>query len=213
VESGTLILLQLGTKVIVTVCSNESEDIFEVNFQHTVPSLSQLFTAHAGATKWMGMVGIPMYAKWVRQTYGFNTGPQMHAVDQALPYAVKQGLSLMRFHVSMPKEGEVEDAAVKRLMVKPVRDDWSVLTILAFFLNNKVAPELPELADGMMIEALPLVKLCLESLAGGCGCGQCSQDSGRISANDLFEFSSCVTSVFVDRLSFITAMIIFIVTF
>ena len=209
--NGLPILEQPDTRVIIIASNNTKNPFtFEVEIHHSIPSLSALLVSEMGE-KWVGMVSIASYGKWLLKKSNFERDDSFRTVEQLLPFALKQVVSLMILPSRMNKIDSKDlfmldlsrhDDPLNHLTPIPFPDDQTISTTLSCVLDKQNSQGLRLLEEGLLIKDLPLAKLYLMLLGGICECKECSE-----AAREFLPYH-CLKTSFFRRIAVLTADIL-----
>ena len=218
-ECGTSVLDQPDSSVIVVALPRRKSGEIEVRIQHTIPSLEQLLVSQNSSHFMNGMVTIPSYGQWMLEQFDFYAGVNSRVLDQALPHALKQVISLLRF---CPVDGFVYErpgeadgirhpslSQYSTVRFIPFQDDHAITKTASLLLNRKFTMESKQ-PDELLIDDLSLVKLHFEALERSCICEKCAQLRCLEKSST---FCQCKRDSFLENLAAIIARILTISLF
>jgi len=211
-EDMTPILEQPGAQVVVIWCSRDDHvvGLFEVTMHHTVSGPMELLAGVERAYKGSnGMVSVENYVQYRLWNTGFVSGTALRALQEALPLAIQQVISLLRIGhadnlVATHQKNTYNNKPELRLI--PFSDDYAILKMLHRFLGTEVMTELPALESGRLIGDCALVQTHLRFLEGQCHCCQCLR--ARCPHLEGFDSSHCLRRRFFVATSTIVADIL-----
>ena len=133
------------------------------------------------------MVTIERYGQWLLREYDFDIGIASRAITEALPYCLKQVVTLLRLSIlaeydrsKPPKDWQggkpgrsITNPTLLGMVARPFPKDRIIASMLSRVLNSSTPLELQPLADGLLISDLPLMKLYLKDIEETCGCETC----------------------------------------
>jgi hypothetical protein len=223
-SDGTPVIEQTGSMVdiIAFMSSNDGSKSFEVTIHHSLGNLVDLAVEGQSGTGWTGMVSIGSYGKLLLQEYGMNSGLAKQAVHQALPFAISQVLSTLRFSKNLPFDMTISelhewrrryadiiapppyDSRFSSLALSPFPGEAVARRIIASLLNVK-QDDLPFLdlgagpRDPIRVADLSVVMMHTNTLREECTCIKCDPMSSGP------KFKSCKADMFFHHLAFLVA--------
>ncbi|RSM07034.1 hypothetical protein CEP52_005409 [Fusarium oligoseptatum] len=215
-KDGVPILEQAGSEVLMII-RPELPRNFKVTVHSSIGAPSELVSAKFDPQVGLGMVRIGTYGQLLMSYYEFDRGTAVRAVQQALPYALRQTHQKMVFwgrgagNASplewwKPLQGENEglvlpvNTDLKRLKASPFPPERVIAKLYAAFLGLPELPEFRNLDPGLVISDLPLVRLHMQHLAGVCRCSECS--APRLGS------PRCIKNLFLEDLAILVADIL-----
>jgi hypothetical protein len=189
-EDGTPLLEQPAARVTV-IASKNTEDCpgIEITIHRGVETPAVLIASSLGSNPFSGMISVKCYGQWLRQEYDFGAGSGYEAIAQALPYALKQVVTLLQLSqynefnsfVPFPEwrqqmqshEPKQIDEDILRLAANPFAKDSFISATLSRILDLTEPSQLHSLKEGILIGDLPAVVLHLQYLKQHCTCLSC----------------------------------------
>ncbi|RSL42599.1 hypothetical protein CEP53_012103 [Fusarium sp. AF-6] len=190
-KDGVPILDQAGSEVLMIIGPHLPMS-FKVTVRSSIGAPSELISAEFDPQPGLGMVRIETYGQLLMGYYDFDRGTAARAVQQALPYALRQAHQKMLFwgcgaenasplewwkpskfadnHPAFPVNSEF-----KGLKSSPFPPERVIAKLYAAFLGLPEPPEFRKLDHGLVISDLPLVRLHMQHLAKICHCPKCSE--------------------------------------
>ena len=220
-EDGRQLREEPTSKItVVASCATNSPGVgFEITVFKSLDNPTQLIYFQKGILggvsqhDWSGMVSIERYGQWLFKEYDYDIGIASRAIVEALPYCLKQVVTLLRlsefieFNRSVPlyqwqteKLGlPIRDPTITELFARPFPKDRTIAGILSRMLNSSRPLGLSKLADGLWVSDLPIMKIYLKDLEETCACKNCG------SSGFTTRFASCKKITVLRNLSFIAA--------
>lgn len=210
---GTPILEQPDAKIAVIEWNEPCA--FEIKINHSVEGLATLLVS-SPEQQWVGgMVSIEHYGQWLLQRYGLDAGDAYRALEQALPHAIYQVVTKLKFSeylvynhlkehnsdVELDQSGRKIDESLLCHTLNPFQENRVISKMLSRMLGSKSLPEIGALDDRIRIADLPVVKLHLESLERSCPCPQCATSRGVAMAEP--RYKSCSKDRFFMNTAFV----------
>jgi hypothetical protein len=188
-EDGTPLLEQPAARVTV-IASKNTEDCpgIEIMIHQGVETPADLIVSSLGSNSFLGMLSIKCYGQWLRQEYDLGAGSGCEAIAQALPYALKQVVTLLQlsqykeFNYSLlfSEWHQIQFHASKqiakdvlRLAANPFAKDSFISATLSRILDSTEPSQLHSLKEGILIGDLPAVVSHLQYLKRHCTCLSC----------------------------------------
>ncbi|RTE70879.1 hypothetical protein BHE90_014718 [Fusarium euwallaceae] len=209
-KDGVPILEQAGSEVLMII-RPELPESFKVTVHSSIGAPSELVSAKFDPQPGHGMFGIETYGQLLMSYYEFDRGAAVRAVQQALPYALRQAHQKVMFRgrgwgrLQYMEEDPVSpvNSELRRLKASPFPPERVIARLYTAFLGLAEPPEFRNLDPGLVISDLPLVSLHMQYLAAFCGCSECSEYSATHQLS-----SPCKKDLFLEHLAAIIADIL-----
>ena len=219
-EDGHPLLEQSAVAVTVIVARNISDHTgLEIELYREVDTPAELIRAGEGSEPYTGMISIENYGRWLLREYELTSDTGLKAIQQALPYALKQTVTYagVQFGLAYGEEmsrpspswspkygiGQLTEPNLQRLRTSFYAPDTLISEMVARFLGLEQSLPLQSLGEGILIENLPLVGLYLGELKGRCSCSRCTDSPSNINT-----FVRCLVTEFFSNLASFVADIL-----
>ena len=185
--NGKALLDQVDSRITLFTSQNLSSSAFEISIQRSVGSPAELVKFQLSSRRPFGMISLECFGRMWCQIVGGEGSETYRAVSEALPYALKQVYRLfgpveslvgstalpatddsyLEEHAKLASKYPVE------IRAQPFPRESTISNILTRVLNLKSQQNLMSLSEGNLISDLPLLSVCLRSLAETCTCDPC----------------------------------------
>ena len=195
-EDGHPLLEQsaVGVTVIVSRDIGDHSEI-EIAVYREVDTPAELITARGMAEPYCGMVSIENYGRWLCRDYELASNIGFRAIQQALPYALKQIITHMQFsytladtkQTSQPQTSSSstfrarssKEEDLMGLATSPFAPDSVISEMTVRLLGLPHPLPLQPLPEGLLVGNLPLVELYIRDLKEACSCPKCSDSQSQ----------------------------------
>jgi hypothetical protein len=198
-DNGRAILVQPKSDVtIIAIKDTKGCSSLEITIHRSMGNPSDLITVDLSGKAWSGLVSIEAYGQLLFRQFDFDFGTAHKAVNQSLPYAMKQIVTMLRLselkridRAVKPSDWHHVPEEAARLAAYPFPHDVAISNILFRMLGISDAPvsnKLPPLEEGLMVTDLPLIRLYLEGVRRSCRCKTCSPTGIMFEACKIVDF-------------------------
>jgi hypothetical protein len=197
-DDGTPILAQNDASVELIISRDPRDHRFELFISRSIERLDHLADMSNPGMEFSGMVDVGTYVRGRLQQGNLDRGMARQAVNQALPFAVKDVVAKITFSGIT----NFEDLSISPLPSSSVveRTCWLVLG-----LEDENEARLAGLNDTACLGDLPHVAAYMQSLEESCRCSRCESDGSR--------FVLCSKDAFIHKVACLVADIIAISLF
>ena len=217
-EDGHPLLEQsaAGVTIIVSRDIDDHSEI-EIAVHQEVATPAKLIRAREGSESYSGMISIENYGRWLLREYELGSDTGFKAIQQALPYALKQVITHVRVQFSpvygkqmsqplpswSPKDGvdQLVEPYLQSLRTSIFAPDSVISEMAARLLGLAQPLPLKSLREGTLVESLPFVELYFVELKEQCSCPKCTDSESN-------RFMHCLITTFFSRLASLIADII-----
>lgn len=179
----------LGVTVIVSRDVSDQTGI-EIAVHRNVDTPAELIRAREVSEPYSGMISIESYGRWLLRKYELASDTGFKAIQEAMPYALKQAITHARVEVGLaygenmarpspswsPRYGvdQLINPSLQRLRTSLFAPDSIISEMAARYLGLEQPLPLKSLREGLLIENLPLMELYFGELKGQCSCPKCT---------------------------------------
>ena len=217
-EDGHPLLEQsaVGVTVIVSRDIGDHSEI-EIAVYREVDTPAELITARGMAEPYCGMVSVETYGRWLFRDYELASNIGFRAIQQALPYALKQIITHIQFSYTLAdtrKTSQPQTSSSSKFRARSSKEEDLMSLATSPFAPDSVISEmtarllglphplpLQSLPEGLLVGDLSLVELYIRDLKEFCSCPKCSDSQSQ-------HFLDCSITRFFKSLAHLIADII-----
>ena len=144
---------------------------------------TELIMPESGRLLWSGMLTIEAYGQWLLRELRFDVEDAYRAVAQALPYALKQVLIMLRPPKPYRKDrlgSRNLERTLSESAAYPFANDSVVSQMLSRTLGITEPTDLLTLENGLLIADLPLFRLQIQKEKEACVCTKSTYTSCKV---------------------------------
>ena len=184
---GKALLEQADSRVALFTSKDTKSSTLEISIQRSVGSPAELLIYQISPGRPVGMISLECFGRMWCQCFGGEGSDAYRAVSEALPYALRQVYGLFEPVVSsvgrigtkdasdsyLEKRARLASKYPVEIWAQPFPRESTISNILTRVLNLKSQQNLMSLSEGDLISDLPLLRVCLRSVAETCICDLC----------------------------------------
>ncbi|KAL9117578.1 MAG: hypothetical protein Q9187_005886, partial [Circinaria calcarea] len=179
---GTPLLEQLASRVTLITQPEFNTPSFDMVIHRGLGDPTELIKPEPGELCWSGMLTIEAHGQWLLRELRFDVEDTYKAVAQALPYALKQVLIMLRpprLHRKDRPGSRNLEGTLRESAAYPFSNDSVVSKMLSRMLGIAEPTDLLTLEDGLLIADLPLFGLQIKKEKEACVCTKCSTNGSN----------------------------------